>query len=111
MNTDLTLNRRKYKRVRIHNLSRIDEGDCQIVNASRDGLLVSVRNASLRENVELQLKIDGKWVELDGDIMWSVTDPHTQFTSMGVFVTKAPLEYKELIENLYLEADETGEED
>ena len=106
MNVNGTPDRRKFKRIKISNLSRIDNTDCTILNASKDGLLLAAQEQTDESKVKIQLKINGQWVDIDGDVMWSVIDPYSQHTSMGVFVTKAPAEYKELIENLYLEADE-----
>jgi hypothetical protein len=99
-------NRRKHKRIRIHNLAKINDASCSIINVSKDGLLLTSDFETSHKNVEIELKIDGKWVPLQAAVVWFITNTVSKAVSMGVFIKKAPREYKDFVDNLYLEADE-----
>jgi hypothetical protein len=99
-------NRRKHKRIRIHNLAKINDTSCSVVNVSKDGLLLTSDFETTHKNVEIELKIDGKWVALQAAVVWFITNTVSKAVSMGVFIKKAPQEYRDFIDNLYLEADE-----
>lgn len=99
-------NRRTHKRIRIHNLAKINDDNCSIINVSKDGLLLTTDFEASRKDVDIELKIDGKWVALQAAVIWFITNTISHAVSMGVFITKAPREYMNFVDNLYLEADE-----
>ena len=100
-------NRRKYKRIKVRKLVKINDTGCTMMNISREGLFLSNAPELLDpgEKIDIQLKIKGKKVDLKGMIMWSVKKGTPQAVSMGILITHAPHEYNEFIENLYLEVD------
>jgi hypothetical protein len=99
--------RRKYKRIKVSNLARINDASYSVMNISKDGLLLSNEHEALNpgEKIDIQLKVKGKWVDLRAMIMWSVKEGASQSVSMGILITHAPSEYNEFVENLYLETD------
>ncbi len=99
-------NRRKYKRIKIKTMSKLNDANCSIVNISRDGMLLSGDMESPQPSVDIQLKINGQWIGLAGTQMWAIPHDASHYTRMGVFITNAPPEYKDFIDNLYLEADQ-----
>jgi hypothetical protein len=101
--------RRKYKRIKINNLAKVNEVCCSLHNVSREGFLLSTDAESIGQqgkDISLKLKINGKWVELKAMIIWSITQKngHSASVSIGGYITSAPIEYTDFIENLYLEA-------
>lgn len=100
--------RRKFKRIKINNLAKVNEVCCSLQNVSREGFLLSTDSESVGQgkNIVLKLKIDGKWVELKAMIIWSISQKngHSASVSIGGYITSAPSEYTDFIENLYLEA-------
>jgi hypothetical protein len=100
--------RRKFKRIKINNLAKVNEARCSIHNVSREGFLLSTDFESVGQgkDIALKLKIDGKWVELKAQIIWSITQKTERSSSVfiGGYITGAPTEYTDFIENLYLEA-------
>ncbi len=112
---------RKYRRIKISNLSKINEADCQVLNVSREGLLLASPEGELiphkvkkktndGKSVEIQLRIKGDWVPLNADIVWAINDDVSESVFMGVFVTEAPDEYLDFVNNLYLETEESAGE-
>lgn len=99
--------RRKYKRIKVSNLARINDARYSVMNISKDGILLSNDHEvwDPGEKIEIQLKVKGKWVDLKAMIMWSMKESVSQAVSMGILITHAPSEYNEFVENLYLEAD------
>ncbi|MCP5104587.1 MAG: PilZ domain-containing protein [bacterium] len=99
-------NRRKNKRLKFSNLAKINEEGCSVINISRDGILLSGEQGVVESgrHIKIQLKIRGHWVELEALVVWIVEKGES--VSMGIFITSAPREYTEFIENLYLEADQ-----
>ncbi len=100
-------NVRKYKRIRITSLAKLNNAGCAVLNVSREGLLVATDIPPEEKHVEVQLKIKGRWSILHGTIMWAMDGPNPTAKRIGVCITEAPLEYKEFIDNLYIEADES----
>lgn len=100
--------RRKFKRIKISNLAKVNEVCCSLHNVSREGFLLSTNPEAVGQgkNIELKLKIDGKWVELRALIIWSISQKkgRSASVSIGGYITSAPTEYTDFIENLYLEA-------
>lgn len=100
--------RRKFKRVKISNLAKVNDACCSLHNVSRDGFLLSTDPEALGQgkNIDIKLKIKGKWVELQALIIWSIPQKKEGSTavSIGGYITSAPKEYTEFIENLYIEA-------
>ncbi|MCP4152144.1 MAG: PilZ domain-containing protein [bacterium] len=103
---------RKHKRFKIANLSKIEDHDYSIINISKEGILLSTNfepanpDAQPDKTVNIQLKVNGKWVDLEARVMWVLTDKASDIMSMGVFISKAPQAYNNFIDNLYLEANE-----
>jgi hypothetical protein len=99
--------RRKYKRIKVSSLAKINDARYSVMNISKDGLLLSNDHEVLDpgEKIDIQLKVKGKWVDLRAMIMWSMKEGASQSVSMGILITQAPPEYNEFVENLYLEAD------
>ncbi len=98
--------RRKSKRFKIKNMSKIDNCDCAVINVSRDGLLLETKAKKSQSKVDLQLKINGKWIDLQGNRMWEIENNENHHTRIGVFITKAPPEYADFVNNLYFEDDQ-----
>ena len=101
-------NKRKFKRVKISNLAKVNDSCCSLHNVSKDGLLLSTAPEALGqgENIDIKLKIKGEWVDLQALIIWSIPQKKNGSTSLSIggYITDAPPEYTEFIENLYLEA-------
>ncbi len=106
------MDKRKHTRFKIANLSKIKDHDYSIINISKEGILLSTNfeatnpDAQPNKSVDIQLKINGKWVDLQARVMWALNDHASDTISMGVFISKAPHEYTNFIDNLYLEANE-----
>ena len=98
--------RRKHRRIKIENLSKIHNTNISVINVSKEGLLVATNFELPDQTVDIQLKISGKWVDLHGTVMWLITHPVSNQITMGIFIKKAPPEYNDFIDNLYLEAAE-----
>ena len=101
--------RRKFKRIRIDKLSKLDSIDCQIVNVSKEGLLlvtqVGDKNHS-DEKIKVKLKIQGEWIRITAIVVWRIQDEKTQSVSLGAYIKDPPPEYKEYLDQLYFEASE-----
>ncbi len=101
-------NRRKFKRVKISNLAKVNDACCALHNVSKDGLLLSTDPETLGQgkSVDIKLKIKGEWVDLQALVIWAIPEKKEGSTtiSIGGYITSAPTEYTEFIENLYLEA-------
>jgi hypothetical protein len=99
--------RRKYKRIKVCKLVRIDDAGITKMNICKEGFLLSNAPELLDpgEKIDIRLKVKGKKVDLKSMIMWSVKKGTPQTISMGLLITHAPPEYNEFIENLYLEVD------
>ncbi|MCP5051698.1 MAG: PilZ domain-containing protein [bacterium] len=97
-------NRRKYERIKIKKMSKLNDTNCEIINISKDGMMLTGELESSESHVEVQLKIGGNWVNLQGTTMWVMNKPSTQIKRIGIFITQAPPQYKDFIDNLYLEA-------
>jgi hypothetical protein len=101
--------RRKYKRIKINRFSKINNLDGTVVNISKEGLLVTTDLEGSRdsdEQIQVKLKIMGKWVDLTAIIVWRIQDIKTNSVSMGAYIKDVPPEYKEYLDNLYFEASE-----
>ena len=97
-------NRRKYERIKIKKMSRLNNTDCQIINISKEGMLLAGDVDSSEPDVNIRLKIDGEWISLEGTKMWVMNKPSTKIKRIGIYITTAPTEYMEFVDNLYLEA-------
>lgn len=102
--------RRKFKRVKLSNLAKVNDSCCSLHNVSRDGFLLTTEPGALGQgkNIDIKLKIKGEWVDLKALIIWSIPQKKegSDSVSIGGYITDAPKEYMEFIENLYLEASE-----
>jgi hypothetical protein len=103
------MKKRKFKRIKITAISRINDSNCAVVNVSKEGMMLCGNWKSTHKRVDIQLKVRGKWLDMKGDVVWCLDGPTPQLKRVGVYITDAPQEYKEFIENLYLEADELME--
>lgn len=102
-------NKRKYRRIRITTISSLNNTSCAVINVSKKGLLLSGDNnetVSQKKQVDIQLKIKVKWIDLKGIVVWPADGPRPKLKRIRVCITYAPPEYEEFIDNLYLEADE-----
>lgn len=98
--------KRKYRRIKVSNLAKLNNGDCSIINISKEGLLLSdgkIKPLPTGKEVDIQLKIKGTWVDLKAQVMWSLKDIATKAVSMGFFIISAPPEFTEFVANLYFE--------
>ncbi len=101
--------KRKYRRIKVSNLARLNNSDCPISNISKEGLMMSsgkLRALPTGKQVDIQLKIKGEWVDLKAQVMWSLKDNASGSVSMGFFIISAPHEYTGFISNLYFEVKE-----
>jgi hypothetical protein len=98
--------RRKFKRIKITAMTKLNNCGCSIVNVSKNGLLVSMDNDAPQKLVNISLKINGKWLDMKGNVMWAVNGHNNSHKKLGIYITHAPPQYKEFIDNLYLEANE-----
>jgi len=97
---------RKYKRIKITAISKLNDTNCSVINISKEGMMLCGNWRSTEKFADIQLKIGGKWIYLKGKIMWSMDGESPELKRVGVYITQAPPEYRDFIENLYLEADE-----
>ncbi len=96
---------RKYKRIKINKMSKINNSECSTVNISRNGMMLTGDLEVQQNLVHIQLRINGKWIDLEGKQMWAIENSAAHYTRLGVFITSAPKEYEDFVDNLYLEAD------
>jgi hypothetical protein len=97
---------RKYKRVKISAVSTINNVDCAVINVSKEGMMLHGNLKTNQKDVNIQLKINGKWQELKGMVVWCLDGATPKLKRMGIYIIDAPHEYREFIQNLYLETDE-----
>lgn len=97
--------RRKYHRFKIKTMTKLNNTSCSIINVSKDGMLISTGLEATPEQMNIQLKINGKWVELKAKQMWMMEEQSSHTKRIGVYITYAPPEFEEFVGNLYLEAD------
>jgi hypothetical protein len=97
--------RRKYKRFKIKTMTRLNNTSCSIINVSKEGMLLTGSLEASPDQMNIQLKINGQWVDLKAKRMWVMENPKARSKRMGVFITQAPAEYDDFVNNLYLEAD------
>lgn len=97
---------RKFRRIKVSNLAKLNDTGCSVLNVSKDGMMLAADLDAPGSLVHIQLKINGKWLDLAASVVWAMKMPNTKLERMGVCITEAPPEYSEFIENLYLEADE-----
>jgi len=101
--------RRKYRRIKVSNLAKLNNSDCSILNISKEGFLLStgkLKALPTGKEADIQLKIKGTWVNIKAQVMWSMKDIASKSVSMGFFVTGAPPQYTEFVANLYFEVNE-----
>lgn len=98
--------RRRFKRIRITAMTKLNNCGCTIVNVSKDGLLIATDSQAAKKPVDISLKINGKWLDLKGNVMWAVNGQKPYKKKIGVYITHAPPQYEEFVDNLYLEANE-----
>lgn len=87
-------------------MTKLNNCGCTIVNVSKDGLLIAADNEAAKKFVDISLKINGKWLDLKGNVMWAVNGHKPNQKKIGVYITHAPEQYAEFVDNLYLEANE-----
>jgi hypothetical protein len=97
---------RKFKRIKITAISKLNNKSCSVINISREGMMLCGNWKSTEKIVDIQLKIGGRWIFLKGKIMWSMDGNSPKLKRVGVYIIQAPPEYGDFIDNLYLEADE-----
>lgn len=97
--------RRRSRRFRIKTMTKLNNTSCSIINVSKEGMLISGSLEASPEMMNIQLKIDGKWVDLKAKRMWVMENQGSRTSRIGVFITQAPAEYDDFVNNLYLEAD------
>jgi hypothetical protein len=100
------MRKRKYKRVKITTISKLNNTGCSVINISKEGMMLHGNLKAPQKQVDIQLKINGKWLDMKGIVVWCLDGPSPDLKRMGVCITEAPVEYSEFIDNLYLEADE-----
>ncbi|MGE5342932.1 MAG: PilZ domain-containing protein [Candidatus Omnitrophota bacterium] len=97
---------RKFKRIKITALSKINHAGCSVINISKEGMMLYGNLNSNDQSCDIQLKISGKWLDLKGKIIWTLDGPKPNLKHIGIYIIDAPTEYQEFIDNLYLEVDE-----
>lgn len=100
------MKQRKYKRIKITAISRLDNAELTVINISKEGMMLYGSCNSRKKMVDIQLKIRGKWLDLKGKIVWCLEGEAQDLKRVGICITDAPPEYNEFVDNLYLEADE-----
>ena len=98
--------KRKHHRIKISQLANINKAGGVIKNISKDGMLLEADLKNPGAQVEISLKISGKWVELRGTVIWWIENPENKLKTMGIYINEAPPEYEMYVDNLYLEASE-----
>lgn len=99
-------NTRKFRRIKISNLAKLNDTGCSVINVSKEGMMLAADLDAPGKLVHIQLKINGRWLDLAASVVWAIKTPKTNLERLGVCITEAPPEYSEFVENLYLEADE-----